>query len=397
MKLLNFIQFYPVNQILKTYILGFIIYFFFNSYLFAQETDSLQIVFSKKNYQSGDTILFQVNSLDSINARKASTLHLWIEEINTGKKWHYRYPYINGYLSATLKIDDRINNGNYAFNFTVQKAFFNLIGKVINTEKHFPFLNYTLISKTNQTLINLLPLDDKNSFKLGSILFQDSALIVFSKAKQKSTDLQIKIQTPLDSPYIPNKFNSHFISINHSIDSLKNSVFKSDVYNFSLDNNLFKTILPAVVVNSKSNNQIESFQKENVSGLFAGDAIVLDGLSSDEISNTADLYTYLVSKIGGLRLVTNSENGERFLSWRSKPTEIYIDEVRLDKDIEIYVSPADIAMIKVFRPGESVTMGSGDRGAIAIYLKTGQYKKTNNNNNNSFYILGYTGLDALWR
>ncbi len=386
-----------MNQILKTYTLGFIIYFFSNSYLFAQETDSLQIVFSKKNYQSGDTILFQVNSLDSINARKASTLHLWIEEINTGKKWHYRYPYINGYLSATLKIDDRINNGNYAFNFTVQKAFFNLIGKVINTEKNFPFLNYALISKTNQTLINLLPLDDKNSFKLGSILFQDSALIVFSKAKQKSTDLQIKIQTPLDSPYIPNKFNTHFISINHSIDSLKNSVFKSDVYNFSLDNNLFKTILPAVVVNSKSNNQIESFQKENVSGLFAGDAIVLDGLSTDEISNTADLYTYLVSKIGGLRLVTNSENGERFLSWRSKPTEIYIDEVRLDKDIEIYVSPADIAMIKVFRPGESVTMGSGDRGAIAIYLKTGQYKKTNNNNNNSFYILGYTGLDALWR
>lgn len=335
--------------------------------------------------------------MDSINARKASTLHLWIEEINTGKKWHYRYPYINGYLSATLKIDDRINNGNYAFNFTIQKAFFNLTGKVINPQKHFPFLNYALISKTNQTLINLLPLDDKNSFKLGSILFQDSALIVFSKAKQKSSDLQIKIQTPLDSPFIPKNFNTHFISINQPFDSIKTNIPQSDLYNFSLDNNLFKTILPAVVVNSKSNNQIESFQKENVSGIFAGDAIVLDGLSSDEISNAADLYTYLVSKIGGLRLVTNSENGERFLSWRSKATEIYIDEVKLDKDIEIYVSPADIAMIKVFRPGESVTMGSGDRGAIAIYLKTGQYKKTNNNNNNSFYISGYTGLYALWR
>lgn len=149
-------------------------------------------------------------------------------------------------------------------------------------------------------------------------------------------------------------------------------------------------------MNSKSNNLIESFQKENVSGLFAGDAIVLDGLSSDEISKAGDLYTYLASKIGGLRLETNSENGERFLSWRSKPTEIYIDEVKLDKDIEIYVSPADIALIKVFRPGESTTMGSGDRGAIAIYLKNGQYKK-NTTSNNSFYILGYTGLDIIWR
>lgn len=366
-----------------------------DSFLFAQETDSLQINFSKKSYYSGDTILFEVSSIDSINARKASTLHLWIEEIKTGKKWHYRYPYINGYLSATLKIDDKISDGNYAFNFTIQRAFFTLSGKVLNAQKHFPFINYALISKTNQTVINLLPLDNNNSFKLGSTLFQDSALIVFSKPKQNSSDLQIKIQTPLDSPFIPKNFNTHFIAINPAIDTIKNSIPKNDQYNFSLDEKLFKTILPEVVVNSKSNNQIESFQKENVSGLFAGDAIVLDGLSSDEISNVVDLYTYLVSKIGGLRLVTNSENGERFLYWRSKPTEIYIDEVKLDKDIEIYVSPADIAMIKVFRPGESVTMGSGDRGAIAIYLKTGQYKKPNSSNN-SFYILGYTGLDAVW-
>lgn len=97
-----------------------------DSFLFAQETDSLKINFSKKSYYSGDTILFEVSSIDSINARKASTLHLWIEEIKTGKKWHYRYPYINGYLSATLKIDDKISDGNYAFNFTIQRAFFTL-------------------------------------------------------------------------------------------------------------------------------------------------------------------------------------------------------------------------------------------------------------------------------
>ena len=385
-----------MSQLLKTFILSVISYFTFHSFIFAQETDSLQIEFSKNNYHLGDTILFQVNSLDSINARKASTLHLWIEEIKTGKKWHYRYPYINGYLSATLKIDDKINDGNYAFNFTIQKSFFSLKGKVINAQKYFPFLNYALISKTNQTVINLLPLDNNNSFKLGSTLFQDSALIVFSKPKQSSSDLKIKIETPLDSTFIPKIFNTHFISINSGFDTLKNVVQKSDSYNFMVDEKLYKTILPEVVVNSKSNNQIESYQKENVSGLFAGDAIVLDGLSSDEIANAGDLYTYLVSKIGGLRLETNSENGERFLSWRSKPTEIYIDEIRLDKDIELNVSPSDIAMIKVFRPGESVSMGSGDRGAIAIYLKNGQYKKTTSANN-SFYILGYTGLDAIWR
>ena len=385
-----------MNSISKIFTLIFFSFFIIHNITQAQETDSLLIHFSKNSFHQGDSIQFEVSSMDSINARKASTLHLWIEEIKTGKKWHYRYPYINGYLSAALKINENMSEGDYAFNFSVQKAFFSLIGKVMNTNKHYPFLNYALISKTNQTIINLIPLDQDNNFKMGSFLFQDSALIVFSKPKQSNADLQIKVQTPLDSAFTTQKHLTQFISIINEKDTLvKNKSTAISNYSFSLDTTLYKTIMPEVVINSKSSN-IENFEKENVSGLFGGDAIILDGLSSDEISRATDLYTYLISKVGGLRIETNSDNGERFLSWRSKPTDIYIDEIRLDKEIEVNVSPADIAMIKVFRPGESVTMGSGDRGAIAVYLKTGQYKKSNTSNN-SFYINGYTGLDAEWK
>ena len=142
-----------MNSISKIFTLIFFSFFITHNTTQAQETDSLLIHFLKNSFHKGDSIQFEVSSMDSINARKASTLHLWIEEIKTGKKWHYRYPYINGYLSAALKINENMSEGDYAFNFSVQKAFFSLNGKVMNTNKHYPFLNYALISKTNQTII----------------------------------------------------------------------------------------------------------------------------------------------------------------------------------------------------------------------------------------------------
>jgi hypothetical protein len=52
---------------------------------------------------------------------KTASVHLWIEEINTGRKWHYKYPLLNGNINANLKIDSTLKPGNYAFNFMMQR------------------------------------------------------------------------------------------------------------------------------------------------------------------------------------------------------------------------------------------------------------------------------------
>ena len=93
---------------------------------------------------------------------------------------------------------------------------------------------------------------------------------------------------------------------------------------------------------------------------------------------------------------TDNETGNRTFIWRNQPTQIYINEIRLDAETPLWINPADVAMIKVFRPGTVLMADASAGGAIAIYTKTGEYRQSNNRNY-SFYILGYTGLESIWK
>ena len=384
---------------IKTISLQVILMLGFMGSAFAQSVDSNLVVYLNKSTAiNGDTINFDATLKNFSNGEQVATLHLWVEEIKTGKQWHYRYPFLNGSISAQLIVSDLIKDGEFAFNFSVQKSFFSISGQVKNIEKiKTKILNYVIISKDKQAMSDAVALDNNLAFSINRILFQDSAFIIFSNPKQKKNDLKIDIVTALDSTFIPKNITTRYITIGNLIDTTIINKRKINDYSFSENNSLYKTIMPAVIVNSKSKKLIEDFEKENVTGLFSGsEDILLDGLSSDDIANASDLYTYLSSKVGGLRIESNNETGNRFLTWRKKPTEIFINEIKLDSDESLDINPSDIAMIKIFRPGSPISMGSNEGGAIAIYLKTGGYKKSTDRSY-SFYILGYTGLMALWK
>jgi len=133
-------KFYPISSVLKIILFILISLFYFSQFANAQEASPIKVKLSENIFKNGDTINFEINSSDSLDLRSPSTLHLWIEEIKTGRKWHYRYPFINGFLSADLKVDSKIDAGNYAFNFSLQKSFFSLRGEVLETEKKINFL-----------------------------------------------------------------------------------------------------------------------------------------------------------------------------------------------------------------------------------------------------------------
>ena len=384
---------------IKSFFLQVILILGLMSSAMAQSADSNLVVdLNKSSAYKGDTINFDATLKNYSSGEQVSTLHLWIEEIKTGKQWHFRYPLLNGSISAQLKVSDLVNDGEFAFNFSVQKSFFSISGQVKNIEKSkTKFLNYVIISKDKEAMTDVVSLNDDLCFSIDRILFQDSAFIIFSNPKNKKNELKIDIKTALDSAFIPKNITTRFITIRNLNDTITNHQQKLNEYSFSENNSLYKTIMPAVIVNSKSKKLIEDFEKENVTGLFSGsEDILLDGLSSDDIANASDLYTYLSSKVGGLRVETNGESGNRFLTWRKKPTELYINEIKLDSEESLDINPSDIAMIKIFRPGIPISMGSNEGGAIAIYLKTGAYKKSTDRSY-SFYILGYTGLMTLWK
>lgn len=364
------------------------------NFIKAQDSSGLVVQLNKTVFAKGDSVNFEASLLNYKTLAKTATLQVWIENIKTKKKWKFRYPLINGYINAKLKIDSSLGEGAYAFNFLLQKSFFSLAGHADNAGKNDRQLNYVMISKNKQAIIDATELSNEKDFLIKNLLFQDSAFIIFSRPGKKNNDLLVNIKTPLDSAFVPVMTVTKFIVVGGA-----NSVAVTDTtgYHFNTEETRYKIILPEIVLRSRSNKRLEDFDNENSTGSFSGsDAVMLDGLSSDEIANAPDLYLYLTKKIGGLRIQTDNETGLRSFTWRGQPTEIYINEIRLDAETPLWINPADIAMIKVFRPGTQLLSDAAAGGAIAIYTKTGEYQQATNRNY-SFYISGYTGQESTWK
>ncbi|MBL0358177.1 MAG: hypothetical protein IPP72_15495 [Chitinophagaceae bacterium] len=372
--------------------------FCFKGSIQAQPKDSIVVQLNKNTMLQGDTLGIEMTLQDYAKVAKTATIQLWIENIKTGRRWKFRYPLINGYVNARLRVDSSMQDGLYAFNFLLQKTFFTLTGKAVNVTKEDMFLNYVMISKNKQTIVDIATLNDDSTFSIRNLLFKDSAFIIFAKPRQKKkNDLLVNIKTILDSAFVPAAAVTKFISIGKAINELQIKMPDTAAYIFNPDDTRYKILMPEVLVKNKSTKKLQDFANENTTGSFTGtDAIILDGLSSDEIANAPDLFTYLAIKVGGLRLETDNTTGNQSFTWRNQPVDMYINEIRLDPEIPMSINPSDIAMIKIFRPGNALGAGAGAGGAIAIYTKTGQYNKATNRNY-SFYITGYTGLDADWK
>jgi hypothetical protein len=257
-------------------------------------------------------------------------------------------------------------------------------------------VNYVLLSKDKDIVTGVLPLDVDKSFISECMLFQDSAHIFFARPSHRGADLQIEFINDLDSSYTAVDSVMNFITIHDEKDSISTQNPVPTDYQFNKTDNLYKTIMPAVIVNSKSKKILDDYQKENVSGMFSGvDGTVIDGLTSDEIANVNNLLTFLTFKVAGLS-IKNAEDGTEELVWRKRRTDIFINEIKVEPDLLQDIIPAEIAMIKIYEPGIPVAFGSAEGGTIAIYMKHGIYLKKNKPTNN-FYINGYTGLNAIWK
>jgi len=362
----------------------------------AQNQHKIIASFNKNILKNGDTLTFEINLADSFKSIKTASVHLWIEEITTGRKWHYKYPLLNGNLNASLIIDSTLKPGNYAFNFLMQRNFFRIKGKLKNPEKKDNMVNYVLLSKDKEIVTGILPLNLDKTFISEYMLFQDSAHILFSRPSHKGSNMQIEFINDLDSSYTVVDSITNFISIYNEKDSTLTQNPTPSNYQFNKTDNLYKTIMPAVVVNSSSKKIIEDYQKDNVSGMFAGvDGTVIDGLSSDEIAKANNLLNYLTFKVAGLSIKTSNEGTDE-LVWRKRRTAIYINEIRAEPEMLQDIIPAEIAMIKIYEPGIPVASANAEGGTIAIYLKNGIYLKKNKPTNN-FYIFGYNGLTTIWK
>ena len=62
--------------------------------------DSLVTILDKDQYVQGDSILAEIYTEPYRKDATAQTLHLWIDNIKTGQRWKFRYPFLKGVAAS---------------------------------------------------------------------------------------------------------------------------------------------------------------------------------------------------------------------------------------------------------------------------------------------------------
>jgi hypothetical protein len=348
--------------------------------------DSLAIWINKQHFNKGDTMQIEI-SLNKLNVdNRMQSVFVLIENLETKQTNEFRYPLINGFVYMEYVIDSQMKAGNYAINFLLNPQFYTVNAVVNQGLKKEQQLKYTLLTKHNNGLVDNIQLSEPNKFTLKNLVYPDTAFILFSAIqKRRRNDLDINIETPLDSTFTPKYIVTNFFSIATTDTVQLQKLIQNKDYDWKKSK--YKNVGELVTVYGKKNNKLLKFEKEKISATFKSiDEIIIDGLSSDEIANAPDLFTFLTTKIPGLNSTTNSENGTNALIYRKEKVVIFVNELKLADDDFPNINTDDIALVKFFRSNPLLTNGSS--AVLAIYTKgINDYAKPKNKY--SFKIMGY--------
>jgi len=363
----------------------------------AKASDSLDVQVNKQTFKKGDTLDFSCIIPNFEKAKlSAASLHVWIDHISTGTRWKFRYPFINGEAQASLVLAKTLPDGHFAVNFMVQKGYFRLSGQLKDKFADENSINYLMVPKNKRTYMETITLNKDGFFRLKSTLFEDSAYFVFTPVKKNAkNNLNISIETPLDSSFIPEMESRIWISVGN----VRRAMNKEDsaAYAFNMITSSGTDLLPNVTVVGKYKKKVEQYDDYYSSGPFKRDeAMIFDGIEDETMARSMSILRFLESKVPGLIVEKDQETMVEMARWRGEPAEIYLDEFRVTPQDIWIVSPSDVAMVKVYRPPAMLSPLSGAAGAIAIYTKRGEFAGKNRFKH-SFTVKGYTPAETIWQ
>lgn len=360
--------------------------------------DTLVVIFDRQDLVRGDSIEVEIYTEPYRSDRTAQTLHLWIDNVKTGQRWKYRYPFIKGRYKISLKISDSIPDGTYAFNFLLQNSFLAVNGKLVKGRDEGDEINYIATTKNKAPIIDAVRPGPDGTFKIADLFYTDSVYFGFSPVhKSKENRLQISIETPLDSVFVPDAITTELVTIGKGEMRDAGADTAKYHYAFSAEGKKDKQLLREVVVKTKQKSQKEKYENEHVSGLFASDnAKTIDFHDNDELRNYPDIYSYLTANIAGLVTVNDETSGRTVLYWRNEKVNIFVDEFADPDFSPLSISVQDIELVKIYSPGSRLGL-DGFGGSVAIYTRRFSNHTGNRVSNYSFYVKGYTPGKAEWK
>lgn len=352
-----------------------------------QAKEQLDIQLNKNILQPGDSLLVTVNYKDGSGqkgSQSPATLQLIIEN-DEGLRTSLRWPMINGQASGALYLPDSLPHGKYTLLAGLQQRFFEVIGK-IKDAGNIGSIQAMLLTKTGEWAEQGVNVAADGSFAIRNWLFEDNALMAFSRTKNNNEPLNIRISTQLDSSYEPvavagmafyigNPPAAVGSTLNHPVEA-PDAVFADR-----------GTLLPAVVVKGTAQSPAQQFNEKYVSGLFkSGDERVLSIMDDRSAIAFPNIFSYLQGRVAGLQIQGGFNGG--MARWRGSPVAFFVDEIRVSAQQVATIPMTDIAIVKAYPP--PFIGAPGGRGGIAIYTRRGGEPDYMPANKQVFKVRGYT-------
>lgn len=355
-----------------------------------QAKNRLDIHFNKNILRPGDSLLVAVAYKD--DSEKApkfplATLELLIEN-EQGLRTRLRWPVIGGQASGALYLPDSLPRGRYTLLAGLQDRFFEVVGKMQNAENNGS-IQAMLLTKTGGWDEQEVPVAPDGTFTVRNWLFEDNAVMAFSRVKTGNQPLDIRISTQLDSTakplavagrafYIGTPPAAVRLALNSPIEATE-AVFADE-----------GTLLPAVVVKATTKSPAQQFNEAYSTGLFrTGDERLVSVLDDPSALSFSTILSYLQGRIAGLQISTAGFDGGSAV-WRGTQVSFFIDEVRTSPQQIASIPVADIAIVKAYPPPFVGAPGGGAGGAVAVYTRRGSEAGYLPADKHVFRVRGYT-------
>ena len=238
-------------------------------------------------------------------------------------------------------------------------------------------MNVIVYNKDSSSRMISVPYASNGKFRLSGLVFFDTAKVYyqFNTNRKLSEESAVIFKNGLYSGFKKLRPYSMTLAAWSADDSSlvrKSRAVFAETSRINEQNQKVQN-LGAVVVIGRIKSNKEKLDELYSSGLFSGgNATIFDVAGDGSAIASLNVFNYLQSKVAGLQITTAGATPS--LSWRGSTPSVYLNEMKVDIGSVANMSMADIAMVKVFAPGESGVIGGGSGGVIAVYTKKGADK-----------------------
>jgi hypothetical protein len=353
----------------------------------------LDVILNKQVLLAKDTLDISCNYTFNGVKPKVATLHM--KAVNEkGQVWNMRWPLLDGYCNPELILPAGFEPGGYKLYFSVMQNFFTVSGKV-KQPQDVKEIKTILITKGGDWLAKNVNVNSDGYFELRNQLFEKEATLMFQKKTGSSDDLDIAIETMLDSVFSPMAVLVKQVFVGPLPDGVTAAAIADTLLNYDEPDSVLSAktqMLQSVVVYGQRQSRAQKYAAEYSSGLFSTiDERLLAVMDDPNSQATGNILQYLTGRVAGLN-ISGAYSFSPTASWRGGQVFFYIDQMPVDIANLNNIPLADVAVIKAFPP-EFLGNPIGNGGAIAVYTKRGEFSEQNARH--TFKVKGYTPLSAI--